>query len=95
MRSTILAFVLGVTLASLPLLAEDNLGLQGVPTTTITTDQAVMPDQDLLRIHKAGVEEPAVIIKGDGSVVIGEGWDLDDAARLFWERVGTNAPCAP
>src|SRR5690349_7631814 len=46
-----------------------------------------MQDNDqAIRLHtyESG---PIVTVRGDGTIELGEGVSLDDAARAFWERV--------
>ena len=51
------------------------------------------PQNNLLVIHKGPIA--LVSISVDGEVTFGEGYNPDDAARIFWEGVAARRPRCP
>jgi hypothetical protein len=51
------------------------------------------PQDNLITIHKGGTA--LVSISLDGVVTYGEGYNPDDAARIFWDGIAAKRPKCP
>lgn len=76
-------------MADTPTTAEGELVFATVPASEIRAVSDPVPPSII--IQGAG-GRPLVTIRPDGTLELGEGYDPDEAARLFWDALRTHMP---
>lgn len=76
-------------------MTEHSLNSTSPSSVTVLNDDvqtfSLAPNSSLITIKGENWED-LVIVKRDGSVVYGEGVDLHEASRRFWDTVAAHIP---